>query len=196
MIWRLTDDMLDVSKIESQLLRLNKEKVDLNEIISNVVKDYRNQIIDSKRRINLLYDEYLPRVIVEADKDRITQVVSNLLSNAVKFTNEDGNILITVRTVESSNNIEHTDSKSIELKENKTVIVTVKDTGVGIDQEVFPKLFKKFTSKSFQGTGLGLFISKNIVEAHGGGKIRAENNPDGKRATFTFTLPISEDKFS
>src|SRR5215470_9216407 len=104
MIWRLTDDMLDVSKIESQLLRLNKEKVDLNEIISNVVKDYRNQIIDSKRRINLLYDEYLPRVIVEADKDRITQVVSNLLSNAVKFTNDGGNILITVRTVESSNN--------------------------------------------------------------------------------------------
>src|SRR5215472_5100162 len=130
---RLTDDMLDVSKIESQLLRLNKEKVDLNEIISNVVKDYRNQIIESKRRINLLYDEYLPRAIVEADKDRITQVVSNLLSNAVKFTKDDGNILITVRTVESSNNIEHTDS--IKLKENKTVIVTVKDTGVGIDPE-------------------------------------------------------------
>jgi len=189
MIWRLTDDMLDVSKIESQLLRLNKEKVDLNEIISNVVKDYRNQIIDSKRRINLLYDEYLPRVIVEADKDRITQVVSNLLSNAVKFTNDGGNILISVRTVESSNNIEHTDSKSIKLKENETVIVTVKDTGVGIDQEVFPKLFKKFTSKSFQGTGLGLFISKNIIEAHDG-RMWAENNIDGKGATFSFSLPL------
>jgi signal transduction histidine kinase len=181
--------MLDVSKIESQLLQLNKEKVDLNEIISDVVKDYRNQIIESKRRIKLLYDEYLPGAIVEADKDRITQVVSNLLSNAVKFTKDDGNILIIVRTVESSNNIEHTDSKSIKLKENKTVIVTVKDTGVGIDPEVFPKLFKKFTSKSFQGTGLGLFISKNIIEAHGG-RMWAENNIDGKGATFSFNLPL------
>jgi len=186
---RLTDDMLDVSKIESQLLRLNKEKVDLNEIISNVVKDYRNQIIDSKRRINLLYDEYFPGVIVEADKDRITQVVSNLLSNAVKFTNDGGNILVSIRTVESSNNIEQTYSKSIKLNEDKTVIVSVKDTGVGIDQEVFPKLFKKFTSKSFQGTGLGLFISKNIIEAHDG-RMWAENNIDGKGATFSFSLPL------
>jgi signal transduction histidine kinase len=192
---RLTDDILDVSKIESQLLKLNKEKVDVNEIISNLVNDYRNQIIESKRRIKLLYDEYLPRVIVEADKDRITQVVSNLLSNAVKFTKDDGNILISVRTVESSNNIVSTYSKSIELKEDKTVIVSVKDTGVGIDLEVFPKLFKKFTSRSFQGTGLGLFISKNIIDAHGG-KIWAENNADGQGATFHFTLPISEEKFS
>jgi signal transduction histidine kinase len=130
---RLTDDILDVSKIESQLLQLNKEKVDLNEIISNVVKDYMNQIIESKRRIKLLYDEYLPGAIVEADKDRITQVVSNLLSNAVKFTKDDGNILISVRTVESSNNIDTTYSESIKQKADKTVIVSVKDTGVGID---------------------------------------------------------------
>lgn len=192
---RLTDDMLDVSKIENQLLKLNKEKVDLNDILSNVVKDYMNQIIESKRRIKLLYDEYLPRVIVEADKDRITQVVSNLLSNAVKFTKDDGDILISVRTVESSNNLDTTYSESIKQKAVKTVIVSVKDTGVGIDPGLSPNLFKKFTSKSFQGTGLGLFISKNIIEAHGG-KIWAENNPDGKGATFTFTLPIREEKFS
>jgi signal transduction histidine kinase len=192
---RLTDDMLDVSKIENQLLKLNKEKVDLNDILSNVVKDHMNQIIESKRRIKLLYDEYLPRVIVEADKDRITQVVSNLLSNAVKFTKDDGDILISVRTVESSNNLDTTYSESIKQKAVKTVIVSVKDTGVGIDAELSPNLFKKFTSKSFQGTGLGLFISKNIIEAHGG-KIWAENNPDGKGATFTFTLPIREEKFS
>ncbi|MGC2572799.1 MAG: sensor histidine kinase [Candidatus Nitrosopolaris sp.] len=192
---RLTDDMLDVSKIENQLLKLNKEKVDLNDILSNIVKDYRNQIIESKRRIKLLYDEYLPRVIVEADKDRITQVVSNLLSNAVRFTKDDGDILISVRTVESSNNLDTTYSESIKQKAVKTVIVSVKDTGVGIDAELSPNLFKKFTSKSFQGTGLGLFISKNIIEAHGG-KIWAENNPDGKGATFTFTLPIREEKFS
>jgi signal transduction histidine kinase len=178
---RLTDDILDVGKIESQLLKLNKEKIDLNEIISNVVKDYRNQIIESKRRIELLYADYLPGAIVEADKDRITQVISNLLSNAVKFTKDDGNILISVRTVESS--------ESIKQKADKTVIVSVKDTGVGIDPELSPNLFKKFASKSFQGTGLGLFISKNIIEAHGG-KVWAENNPDGKGATFGFSLPL------
>ena len=136
----------------------------------------------------------MPQLIVEADKDRITQVVSNLLNNAVKFTKDDGNIVISVRTVESSNNIAST-YKSIELKEDKAVIVTVKDTGIGIDPEVFPKLFEKFMSRSFQGTGLGLFISKNIIEAHGG-KIWAENNVDGQGATFHFTLPISEEKFS
>jgi two-component system sensor histidine kinase VicK len=125
----------------------------------------------------------LPGAIVEADKDRITQVVSNLLSNAVKFTKDDGNISISVRTVESSNSIDHT----------HTVIVSVKDTGIGIDPEVFPKLFNKFTSKSFQGTGLGLFISKNIIDAHGG-KIWAENNSDGIGATFTFSLPIGDQK--
>jgi signal transduction histidine kinase len=106
---------------------------------------------------------------------------------------DDGNILISVRTAESSSNIDHTCSKSIKQEADKTVTVIVKDTGLGIDPELFPKLFKKFTSRSFQGTGLGLFISKNIVEAHRG-KICTENNPDGKGATFTFTLPISEMK--
>jgi signal transduction histidine kinase len=190
---RLTDDILDVTKIESQGLQLNKELVDLNEIISNLIQDYRNQILESKRQIRLLYDEYLPKVIIEADKDRINQVASNLLSNAVKFTKDGGNILISVRTVESTNNIAQPYSKPIDLKQHRTVLVTVKDTGIGIDPEIFPKLFKKFTSKSFQGIGLGLFISKNIIDAHGG-KIWAENNPDGKGATFTFSLPISEEK--
>ena len=88
---------MDVSKIESNLLRLNKEKVDLNEIISNVVEDYRNQIIESNRKMKLSCDVYLPRLIVETDKDRITQVVSNLLNNAVKFTKDDGNILMSGR---------------------------------------------------------------------------------------------------
>jgi signal transduction histidine kinase len=192
---RLIDDILDVTKIESQLLQLNKEMVDLNEIISNVVRDYRNQIIESKRLIRLSYDEYLPRVIIEADKDRITQVVSNLLSNALKFTKDAGNIFISVRTAESASNLDHPFSKSMHLKEDKTVLVTVKDTGIGVDPEIFPKLFKKFTSTSFQGTGLGLFISKNIIDAHGG-KIWAENNADGNGVTFTFSLPISKEKFS
>ncbi|MFL6435227.1 MAG: sensor histidine kinase [Nitrososphaeraceae archaeon] len=102
-------------------------------------------------------------------QNRLTQVISNLLNNAVKFTTE-GTISI-----------------STEKKDNQ-VIVSVKDTGSGIDHEILPRLFSKFSAKSFEGTGLGLFISKNIVEAHGG-RIWAENNADGKGATFSFSLP-------
>ncbi|MFL6382356.1 MAG: sensor histidine kinase [Nitrososphaeraceae archaeon] len=108
-------------------------------------------------------------IVVEADRSRLTQVISNLLSNAIKFTTE-GTISI-----------------STEKKDNQ-VIVSVKDTGSGIDHEILPRLFSKFSAKSFEGTGLGLFISKNIVEAHGG-RIWAENNADGEGATFSFSLP-------
>ncbi len=109
---------------------------------------------------------------VEADKNRLTQVISNLLSNAIKFTKKG-----TVRVTE-------------EVKDGKA-LVSIKDTGQGIDPEIMPRLFDKFASRSFQGTGIGLFISKGIIEAHGG-KIWAENHADGKGATFHFTLPISE----
>ena len=102
------------------------------------------------------------------DRSRLTQVISNLLNNAVKFTTE-GTISI-----------------GTEKKDNQ-VIVSIKDTGSGIEHEILPRLFSKFSAKSFEGTGLGLFISKNI-EAHGG-RIWAENNADGKGATFSFSLP-------
>ena len=111
---------------------------------------------------------------LNADKDRIAQVISNLLSNAVKFTTkEKGTIYVTAE------------------KKNSEAIVSVKDTGRGIDPEILPKLFTKFATKSSSGTGLGLFISKSIIEAHGG-KIWAENNSDGKGATFSFSLPITQ----
>jgi signal transduction histidine kinase len=110
--------------------------------------------------------------LVEADKGRLNQVISNLLNNAIKFT-QKGSIVI---------------SSQIKYNDNN-VIVSVKDTGIGIDQEIMSRLFSKFASKSFIGTGLGLFISKSIIEAHGG-KIWAENNPDGKGAAFSFALPL------
>jgi signal transduction histidine kinase len=123
-----------------------------------------------------LYSPSKEDIVVEADRSRLIQVFSNLLSNAVKFTTE-GTISI-----------------STEKKDNQ-VIVSVKDTGSGIDSEILPRLFSKFSAKSFEGTGLGLFISKNIVEAHGG-KIWAENNDDHdaygqKGATFYFMLPLT-----
>ncbi|MDQ4057408.1 MAG: ATP-binding protein [Thermoproteota archaeon] len=110
-------------------------------------------------------------IFIVADKGRITQVLSNILNNALKFTAE-GQILVDVS--ESDN--------------KKEVIVSIADTGSGIDKDIFTKLFSKFATKSSQGTGLGLFISKSIIEAHGG-KIWAENNKDGG-STFMFSLLV------
>ncbi|MCC2648991.1 MAG: histidine kinase [Nitrososphaeraceae archaeon] len=179
---RLTEDILDVSKIESQSLNLNKQQFNLNEIISNVVQDYPKQIENGNNRNSNVKLSYKPTaddklVVVQADKARIVQVISNLLSNAVKFTKVKG-CTITITT---------------EKKQNQEVIVKIKDTGTGIDPEILPRLFSKFASKSYQGTGLGLYISKSIIEAHGG-RMWAKNNNDNnthgaKGATFYFTLP-------
>jgi signal transduction histidine kinase len=121
-------------------------------------------------------------IIVEADKARISQVISNLLSNATKFTKEGSIIITTAVDVDSGN-----DGKI------NMVIVSVKDTGTGIDPEILPRLFSKFVTKSDKGTGLGLYISKSIIESHGG-RIWAENNEGGKGAIFYFSLPILVDQ--
>ncbi|MDQ4056798.1 MAG: ATP-binding protein, partial [Thermoproteota archaeon] len=182
---RLAENILDVTKIESQSLKLNKERFNLNDVITNTIDDMilnrvfkkKNNDDDNGDNIKL---EYRPKnIFVEADRVRMTQVMSNLLHNAIKFTKEGGGSI--------SINTE---------KEDNHILVSVKDTGTGIDPEILPQLFSKFVTKSFQGTGLGLFISKGIIEAHGG-KIWAENNNknnnivDGKKgSTFYFTLPL------
>ncbi|HYT01322.1 MAG TPA: sensor histidine kinase [Candidatus Acidoferrum sp.] len=169
---RLTEDILDITKIEGKSLQLEKEQFNLYEVILNVVQDYKNQQIENPSLdIKILSDDANKEIVINADKSRIAQVISNLLSNAIKFT-QHGTVLITVE----------------KKKDNKEVIVSMKDTGSGLDPEILPRLFSKFASKSFKGTGLGLFISKSIMEAHGG-KIWAENNANGKGATFYFTLP-------
>jgi signal transduction histidine kinase len=169
---RLTDDILDVTKIESQSLKLSKERFNLNDLISNIIDGYRNYIEKDKVQVKLLYEpNNKDNIYVEADRGRLIQVISNLLGNAIKFTKEGTICIIT------------------EDKDNQ-VVVSVKDTGTGIHPEILPRLFSKFVTKSFQGTGLGLFICKSIVEAHGG-KIWAENNSDRKGAMFAFSLPIN-----
>ena len=167
---RLTEDILDVTKIESQSLQLNKEQFNLREMMLNAIADSNNQLKkDSNIKLELVSKE---DVFVEADKARLNQVIANLLSNAIKFTQEEGGS-ITIRT---------------EIM-NSRILVSIKDTGTGIDPEILPRLFTKFVTKpETGGTGLGLFISKSIVEAHGG-SIWAENNKDGKGASFTFSLP-------
>ncbi|MFL6462122.1 MAG: ATP-binding protein, partial [Nitrososphaeraceae archaeon] len=185
---RLTDDILDVTKIESHSLNLNKERFNLIELISNILQDVTSQIEKANSgKLKLVF--YKPNgdsgnqgIVIEADKARITQVFLNLLNNAIKFT-EEGTISIDVKAAEENNN------------NDDVIIVSIKDTGDGIDSEIMPRLFTKFASKCSEGTGLGLYISKSIVEAHGG-KIWAENNSDAtveKRtmgATFYFSLPV------
>jgi signal transduction histidine kinase len=171
----LTEDILDTSKIESQLLKLNKEQFNINDLISNVVQDYRNQI-KKDDNLTLLYESKNDiNFFVKADRYRITQVISNLLNNAIKFTKE-GTVSITLEKKKEDNQQE--------------VLVSVKDSGTGIHSDILPRLFSKFATKAEkEGTGLGLFISRSIVEAHGG-RIWGENNIDAKGARFSFTLPL------
>lgn len=175
----VAQEILDVTRIESKGFDLNLETFDLVALLSNIVTDTREQISKLERNISLRFEfEGNPEwgtntVLVSADKDKIAQVISNLIGNAVKFT-EEGSISVKV---------------SIN-KDSSEATICIKDTGQGIDPSIVPHLFTKFSSKSFEGIGLGLYIAKNIVQAHGG-RIWAENNPDGMGATFFFTLPIS-----
>jgi signal transduction histidine kinase len=173
-------------------LKLKKEQFDINDTISNVVQDYRNQLEKDKdkRNVKLLllcdhefnknnsYNDNKSPIFVEADREKIIQVLSNLLSNAIKFSKKVADSYISIATI-----LNKVDDK---------VIVSVKDAGTGIDTQILPRLFTKFATTSDAGTGLGLFISKGIIEAHGGG-IWAENNKDGKAgATFYFSLPLKK----
>ena len=159
-------------KDESQSLKLNKESVNIHDKIQNVIRDIENQIPSSSTpRISFVCPK--EPIYVQADKVRLYGVLANLLNNAVKFTRE-GTIVATVN-----------------VKGNDEVIISVKDSGTGIHPEILPRLFTKFATKSDTGTGLGLFISKGVVEAHGG-KIWAENNSDRKGTTFCFTLPLEK----
>jgi signal transduction histidine kinase len=168
---KLTNNLLDVSRIENnKSLELSKERFDVRQKIESVINDMRNTLPVSKD-VQIRFESKVRKasVMIEGDKERIVQVISNLLSNAIKFT-EAGEIVVV-----------------LDQKDGQT-IVSVRDRGSGISAEIYPSLFTKFVTKSEKGTGLGLFIAKSIVEAHGG-KIWAENNRDGRGATFTFTLP-------
>jgi signal transduction histidine kinase len=196
----LAHGILDVSRIESETLKLNKEKFNINEKIRNVVYDI---VKSSKDGIEITFIE--PKadpIFVEADKIRIYEVVSNLLINAIKFSRKGGRSnnrtisegeangvggrTITMFTEIKSNHKYEKDSAT----SGDEVVVRVKDRGSGIDPTIQSRLFSKFVTKSEMGLGLGLFISKGIIEAHGG-KLWAENNSDGKGATFSFSLPVT-----
>jgi signal transduction histidine kinase len=206
----LSENILDITKIESKTLKLNKEKFNINEKISNVIADIKSKEEgQGEDKIAIIFDEQeVDPIIVEADKLRIYQVISNLLVNAVKFTKsrvcesrchdnhnvqqDDGTIIVFTSRKKYNNIYEKEDNnKGTSNHHNDVAIISIKDRGIGIDPNIKDKLFSKFVTKSDSGTGLGLYISKGIVEAHGG-KIWAENNADEKGgATFAFSLPIT-----
>jgi signal transduction histidine kinase len=191
----IIDNVLEATRIEKQLTSLNKEKVDAYDLLQYVIKDARYQVSTSNKNIRLklfmedkhnnngrsdiVEDDLAKAIFVDADRARLTQVFTNLLNNAIKFTTE-GVISITLK----------------QQSDTKGVVLLIKDTGTGIPSECFPRLFARFGTESVTGTGLGLFISKSIVEAHGG-TIWGQNNEDGIGATFGFTLPsLSEEERS
>ena len=195
----LSENILDVTKIESQTLKLKKERFNVNENIRNVINDIKSK----KDEIEIAFaDPKVDPIVVEADKVRIYEVISNLLTNAAKFTKKSsrsdasiddyGGSPITVFTaIKSDQEYNKGNGSSSNRGGRDEVVISVKDRGTGIDPDIQNKLFSIFVTKSETGSGLGLFISKGIVEAHGG-RIWAENNTDGKRgATFSFSLPIS-----
>ena len=193
-IKKLSENILDITKIESNSFTLNKEEFDIVELLLNIKDEYKiNSNLENKTLATILlikHNNQLANIItnyhnhgnddfiIYADKIRINQVITNLINNAMKFSS---NSPITIIAEKKYDNI----SKKEEL------VISVKDTGIGIDDKIFPKLFSKFATMSTkEGTGLGLYICKNIIEAHGG-KIWANNNDeDGKGATFSFSLPL------
>ena len=172
---RLSSDILDVSKIESSSLKLSKTPMELNEVIQTVINDFENGNKSETNKSVKIFFQPKKSIIVYVDRDRISQVLSNLLNNSLKFT-KHGSVRIRIKPDDNEN--------------NKVVYVTIQDTGTGITSELIPNLFSKFVTSSYNGTGLGLFISKGIIEAHGG-RIWAENNSNGIGASFTFSLPIT-----
>ncbi|MFL6348781.1 MAG: ATP-binding protein [Nitrososphaeraceae archaeon] len=179
---QLTEDVLDVARIESKLLTLRKNHFDLKKLILNTIADYTTQIIkegkDNKVKMELATKEG-EDYNVYGDRERITQVISNLLNNAIKFT-EEGTIIVKIE--KSKNNKDNN-------KEGVVVVVSIQDTGKGIDPTIRDNLFEKFTTKSEKGMGLGLYLSRKIIEADGG-EIWGSNNTNGKGATFGFSLPL------
>lgn len=170
---RLTENILDLNRIESGRLRLEKENFSMKGLLASMIEDYQKSLHNKgEDSTDLIFSDGVGReeLIVNADLNRITQVISNLINNSLKHT-KNGKIVASAR------------------KENNEVIVSVSDSGIGIDSTILPNLFNKFASRSVDGgTGLGLYLSRCIIEAHNG-RIWGENNLDGKGATFSFSLP-------
>lgn len=175
---QLAGNILEGAKIENQTLKLDYGQFNLKDILTDIIDDYNNLLtIKESKDVKL---RYKPKdILIVADKVRVGRVISNLLNNAIKFTSRGE---ITISVIELKHNNDDDDDGNGEIQ------VNIKDTGTGLSPAILPKLFSKFVSTDSGGTGLGLFVSRNIVEAHGG-KIQAQNNDDGIGTMFSFTIP-------
>ena len=191
---RLAENILDVTRIESGKLRLRKTYFDMCGLAESVVAEHNSAVVPTSKkkgsriRFNTLSQNsskvsstQKPEFFVRGDRDRLAQVINNLISNAARFA-RSGSISVTVRAASHPSSPDQGEGKD-------WVELSVSDEGPGIEEELLPRLFDKFVSKSSKGPGLGLYISKKIVEAHGG-RIWALNNK-GRGATFTFSLPLA-----
>jgi len=189
---KLSEDVLEISKIENNLLRMNKENFKIKELISQILSDYKKEIEAKNIEFeftNLINDD----LFIYADGQKINQVLSNLISNSIKFipNEKEKKISISVEKKAKDKDDRDKDYDYNIYSNNYMIIITIEDNGVGIDKDILPMFFTKFASKSFQGNGLGLYICKNIIDAHGG-KIWAKNKEDGKGAIFSFSLPLTD----
>lgn len=182
---KLTEDVLDVSRIEGKNLQLTKSYFDLNHTIEQVIEDHQKEALEKEVKIS--FDSKNVTTTIHADEARLQQVIDNLLSNAINFTNKGNIIVSSFRGTEDTNGKIDDSNNS----DKESIVVEIKDTGAGINPEMMPRLFEKFATRSISGTGLGLYISKSIIDSHGG-RIWAYNNKDGKGATFTFMLPVEK----
>jgi signal transduction histidine kinase len=209
----LINNLLDVARIESNRvnsLQLHKEKLDLVKEINDTIRtELEQKIKDKEIKISIINDCVDNQCWIHADKLRINQIINNLLGNALKFSNQYGkiDIIVTEHTSSLTRKLDVEDKKTVEdliknkdrekkkkNESNDQILVGVSDTGKGIPPQILPKLFEKFITGSDTGTGLGLYITRNLVEAHGG-NIWAFNNDDGVGATFVFTLPKTDNEF-
>ncbi|WP_458744260.1 sensor histidine kinase [Candidatus Nitrosocosmicus sp. T] len=174
---RLVDIVLDISQLDKDLLILNKEPINLKELITEIMINYRDRIKGDRKFNTVFEDSSAPNdsKILNADKSRLTQVIISLIDNALEFTKDEDEIIINMKKINKEKEIE----------------VTISDPGHGIHPDDLPLLFTRFIKKSSRGTGLGLYISKKIIEAHGG-RIWAKNNQDGNGVTFGFGLPVQD----
>lgn len=173
---RLAENILDTSRIESQRLTLRKCKFKLNDLLFNIAQDYHKEGMksaNSRKDISVLYEPPNENIVVEADKERISQVVRNIIGNALEFTSE-GNVLVSLRRERKQEN-----------EGKRIAVVTITDTGCGIDPAIMPRIFEKFVTRSDKGTGLGLFVSKSIIQAHEG-KIWVQHNTERERCYHLF----------
>ncbi|MDR4492584.1 MAG: HAMP domain-containing sensor histidine kinase [Candidatus Nitrosocosmicus sp.] len=198
---KIVSDILDVSRIEGKRLELDKEIFNINEKVKNVIRDIHEESSETSKAgnvkpVDIRFETEQDPLMVLIDRTRMFQAISNLINNAIKFS-DNGPITISIKKdlfdstrIEKKSDIVTTKNQNDKSQANG-VIVSIKDKGKGIDEEILLQLFNKFVTKSEKGTGLGLYIAKRIIEAHGG-EIWAQNNQDGKGATFTFRLPLQD----